>query len=162
VANAPSLDTSLKPLTGEARPLREWLMTFHLTSIVIDPYTNESAWILKTASRILHQFAGAATRVNFIVTAPEADAKKFLGPLADEFLTFVDPDRTLVKQLGLTELPAFVFIQSDGTVPHSAQGWSPAAWREVAEYIADTVKWSRPLIPAAGDPGTFKGTPALV
>jgi len=162
VANAPSLDTSLKPLNGEARPLREWLMTFHLTSIVIDPYTNESAWILKTAERIMHQFAGAATRVNFVVTASEADTKKFLGPLADRFLTFADPDRVLVKQLGLAELPAFVFIQSDGTVPQCAEGWSPASWRKVSDYIADTVKWSRPLIPAAGDPGTFKGSPALL
>jgi hypothetical protein len=74
VANAPSLDTSLKPLNGEARPLREWLTTFHLASIVIDPYTNESAWILKTAGRILHEFAGSATRVNFVVTSSEADA----------------------------------------------------------------------------------------
>jgi hypothetical protein len=162
VANAPSLDTSLKPLNGEARPLREWLTTFHLTSIVIDPYTNESSWILKTAGRILHEFSGAATRVNFVVTSSEADAKKFLGPSADEYLTFTDPDRVLVKQLALTELPAFVFIQSDGTVPQCAQGWSPKSWREVSDYIADTVKWSRPLIPAAGDPGTFKGTPALV
>ncbi len=137
-------------------------MTFHFTTIVIDPYTNESAWILKTAERILHQFAGAATRVNFVVTASEADTKKFLGPLADRFLTFSDPDRVLVKQIGLTELPAFVFIQSDGTVPQSAEGWSPASWRKVSDYIADTVKWSRPLIPAAGDPGTFKGSPALV
>jgi hypothetical protein len=117
---------------------------------------------LKTAGRILHEFSGAATRVNFVVTSSEADAKKFLGPSADEYLTFTDPDRVLVKQLGLTELPAFVFIQSDGTVPQCAQGWSPKSWREVSDYIADTVKWSRPLIPAAGDPGTFKGTPALV
>ncbi len=110
----------------------------------------------------MHQFAGAATRVNFVVTASEADTKKFLGPLADRFVTFADPDRVLVKQLGLAELPAFVFIQSDGTVPQSAEGWSPASWRKVSDYIADTVKWSRPLIPAAGDPGTFKGSPALV
>jgi hypothetical protein len=82
--------------------------------------------------------------------------------LADEYLTFTDPVRVLVKQLGLTELPAFVFIQSDGTVPQCAQGWSPKSWREVSDYIADTVKWSRPLIPSAGDPGTYKGTPALV
>ena len=49
----------LQPLKGDARPLREWLTTFHLASVVIDPFTNESAWILETAARVLHQFADA-------------------------------------------------------------------------------------------------------
>jgi hypothetical protein len=54
-----------------------------------------------------------------------------------------------------------VFLRSDGTVPAAAEGWNPAAWREVANTIAETVAWSKPLIPQAGDPGAFKGTPAL-
>lgn len=162
VATAPSLDTVLTPIDADGRTLREWLTLFHLTSFVIDPYTHESAWILKTCTRIMRQFSGAATRVNFVVTASAAEAKQFLGPLATEFLTFADPDRTFVKQLGLTELPAFVFLRGDGTVPACAEGWDPKAWREVASTIATTVAWSKPLIPAAGDPGAFKGTPALV
>jgi hypothetical protein len=132
-----------------------------MATMVIDPYTNESAWILKTAARIMHQFADSATRVNFVVTSSPDDAKKFLGPLATEFLTFTDPDRVFVRQLGLTELPAFVFLRSDGTVPAVAEGWNPPAWRAVADTIAQTVAWSSPLIPQAGDPGAFKGTPAL-
>lgn len=161
MAAAPSLDTSFTPLEGDARPLQEWTTTFHLASIVIDPYTNESAWILDTAARILRHFSGAATRVNFIVTAGPAEAKQFLGPLAKEFLTFIDPDRVVVRQLGLTALPAFVFIRGDGSVPSSAEGWNPHEWKAVAAHIAETVQWSAPLIPAAGDPGSFAGTPAL-
>ncbi|MEY2959306.1 MAG: hypothetical protein RLZZ01_1874, partial [Actinomycetota bacterium] len=46
-------DLPLQPLGGEARQLDEWLTTFHLASVVLDPYTNESSWILKTAVRIL-------------------------------------------------------------------------------------------------------------
>jgi hypothetical protein len=110
----------------------------------------------------MRQFSGAATRVNFVVTASAAEAKQFLGPLATEFLTFADPDRTFVKQLGLSELPAFVFLRGDGTVAASAEGWNPKEWRAVASTIAETVAWSKPLIPASGDPGAFKGTPALV
>jgi hypothetical protein len=110
----------------------------------------------------MRQFAGAATRVNFVVTASAPEAKQFLGPLATEFLTFADPDRIFVKQLGLSELPAFVFLRGDGTVPASAEGWNPKEWRAVATTIAETVAWSKPLIPASGDPGAFKGTPALV
>ena len=64
--------------------------------------------------------------------------------------------------LGLTELPAFVLIKSDGSVPNAAQGWTSADWKEVAAAVAALTNWSRPTIPAPGDPGSFRGTPALV
>ncbi len=150
-----------QPLVGDGRPLHEWLTTFHLASVVIDPYTNESAWILDTATRIMRQFAGASVRVNFVVTAGAADAQHFLGPLAKEFLVFTDPERVVVKQLGLSQLPAFVFIRMDGTVPSAAEGWNASTWHAVADSIAKTVSWKMPLIPSPGDPVTFQGTPAL-
>ena len=161
VASTPSPTLMLDPVGHEARPLGEWLTTFHLASVVLDPYTNESSWILPTAARILRGFAGAAVRVNFVVTASDDDAKAFLGPLAKEFLTFVDPDRVMVRQLGLKSLPAFVFIQGDGSVPASAEGWNAQEWKAVAAHIAETVQWSAPHIPSAGDPGSFAGSPAL-
>ena len=151
----------LQPLIGDARPLHEWLTTFHLASVVVDPYTNESAWILQTAARILRQFAGASIRVNFVVTANADDAKHFLGPFAKEFLVFTDPNRTIVKQLDLSELPAFVFIRMDGTVPCAAEGWDASAWHDVADAIAKTVSWKMPLIPEPGDPVSFRGSAAL-
>ena len=158
----PSLDLVLTPLKGEARPLREWLTTFHLAPVVLDPYTNESSWILETAARIMRQFAGAAVRVNFLITCGPDDARTFLGPLADEFLVFCDPDRAAVKALGLGELPAFLLVQSNGAIPVAAQGWNPRDWREVAARIATLTSWSKPTLPAPGDPGAFRGTPALV
>lgn len=158
----PSLDLVLTPLKGEARPLREWLTTFHMAPVVLDPYTNESSWILQTAARIMRQFAGAAVRVNFIITCDADDARTFLGPLTDEFLVFCDPERTAVKALGLAELPAFLLVQSNGTIPVAAQGWNPVDWREVAARIASLTSWSKPTLPAPGDPGAFRGTPALV
>jgi hypothetical protein len=159
--NAPS-DLVLTPIGGEPRPLQEWLTTFHLASVVIDPYTNESSWILPTAARILEALRGADARVNFVVTADADDATAFLGPLATRFLVFCDPDRTTVKALGLEQLPAFVFIRVDGTVPAAAEGWDPTAWRLVADVIAGATAWSRPTIPEPGDPGPFRGSPALV
>ena len=66
---------------------------FHLVAVVLDPYTYESSWILSTATRVLREYAGADCRVAFIVTADVDDANQFLGPLAEEFLVFVDPDR---------------------------------------------------------------------
>lgn len=158
----PSPDTVLQPLDGPSRPLHELLTTFHLLSVVIDPYTNESAWLLPTARRILSQFAGSSVRTNYVVTAGADDARAFLGPLVNEALVFCDPDRTFVKQLGLTQLPAFTFLRIDGNVTAKAEGWNPLEWRAVTDEVARTVSWSKPLIPAPGDPGAFAGTPALV
>ncbi len=161
VATNPPSDLVLAPLGAEPRPLEEWLTTFHLATVVLDPYTNESSWVLKTATRILEAFRGSDARVNLLVTADEADTRAFLGPLTEQFLVFCDPDRAAVKALGLQELPAFVFIQVDRTVPAAAEGWDPAAWREVAHAIVAATSWRAPTIPVAGDPGPFRGAPAL-
>ena len=154
------MDLSLQPLDGEARELEDWLTTFHLASVVLDPYTNESSWVLKAAVRILEGFRGSHARVNFVVTADADDAERFLGPLTQQFLVFVDPDRTFVSALGVSQLPAFAFVRVDGEAVAVAEGWDPAAWREVAESIAATTRWRPPLIPAAGDPVPFAGSPA--
>ncbi len=141
--------------------MSEWLTTFHLATVVLDPYTNESSWVLPTARRILDALRGSDARVNFLVTADEDDTRAFVGPLADEFLVFSDPDRLAVKALGLETLPAFVFIRVDCTVPAAAEGWDPVAWRGVAEAISEVTAWRVPDIPAPTDPGAFHGTPAL-
>jgi hypothetical protein len=155
------MDLVLAPLGGEPRPLEEWLTTFHLASVVLDPYTNESSWILSTATRILEGLRGSDARVNFLVTADDADSRAFLGPLTQRFLVFTDPDRAAVKALGLAELPAFVFVRVDGTVPAAAEGWSAPSWRAVADAVADATAWRPPDIPVVGDPGPFRGSPAL-
>lgn len=153
-------DLTLQPLGGEARELSEWLTTFHLASVVLDPYANESSWILKTAVRVLEGFRGSHARVNLVVTAADDDAERFLGPLTSEFLVFCDPDRRFVRALGLEQLPAFAFVRVDGEAVATAEGWSPAAWHAVAEAIAATTHWQAPDIPAPGDPAPFAGSPA--
>ena len=155
-----SEDVKLAAIGGEGRSIAEWLTTFQLLTVVIDPYTNESAWILQTARRFLEEFRGADCRVAWTVTADEADARRFLGPLADETLTFADPDRSLVKGLELDELPALAYIRQDLAVIGLAQGWDPKAWEHVGELAAKVNSWSYPQLPAAGDPGAFKGSPA--
>lgn len=161
MVSSPNPSTTLDPIGAEPSPLSEWLTTFHLASVVLDPFTNESSWILETAARVLRGFAGSAVRVNFVVTASDDEARAFLGPMAKEFLVFADPDRAFVRSLGLTSLPAFVFLRSDGTVPAAAEGWDAMQWRAVAKSIADTTSWSVPSIPAPGDPVSFHGTPAV-
>ena len=154
-------DLILSPLGAQARPLSEWLTTFHLASVVLDPYTNESSWILPVAERILDELRGADVRVNLVVTAKERDVERFLGPIAERFLVFCDPDRALVRALGLATLPAFTFVRVDGEVAASAEGWDPPAWRAVADAICTTTKWRAPVIPAPEDPRPFVGSPAI-
>jgi hypothetical protein len=154
-------DLELTLLDGESKPLPALLTTFHLASVVLDPYTNQSSWVLDPATRVLDQLAGAGVRVNWIVTSDADGARTFLGPLADRYLTFCDPDRAFVKAAGLQTLPAFLLVQQNLTIPVQAEGWNPAEWREVGAYIANLVRWTKPQVPSAGDPAAFHGTPAL-
>jgi hypothetical protein len=158
-------DLVLTPLvdgeSGKGRPLMEWLTTFHLASVVLDPYTNESSWLLHTAIRILEEFRGADVRINLVVTADAADTRAFLGPFTEQFLVFSDPERKIVEAMGLTELPAFVFTRVDGVVVAAAQGWNAEQWEAVADSIAATTSWSSFELPAPGDPSAFHGSPAL-
>ncbi|MFT6291341.1 MAG: hypothetical protein ACJAR2_001943 [Ilumatobacter sp.] len=150
----------VKGAAGTARPIMEWLTTFHLASVVLDPYTNESSWILRTAARVLNEFRDTDARINMIVTAGPADAAAFLGPLAEQFLVFCDPERSVVKAMGLTQLPAFVLTRVDGVVDATAEGWNSAEWEAVCDAIAKITKWSSIELPASGDPVPFRGSPA--
>jgi hypothetical protein len=161
VATAPSTDVELASTAGESRPLNDWLVTFPLALAVIDPYTHESAWLLNTIERIFAVYRGADCRVAWLVTGPPAAAVEFLGPLAAEYLSFADPDRAVVRSLGLETLPAFVVIRQDGSLLGAAEGWDPPAWRAVAEDLTRLTSWSAPLVPAPGDPVAYPGTPAL-
>lgn len=154
-------DTPLTSLGGETRPLEEWTTTFHLALVVLDPYTYESAWLLDTSGRILRTFAEADCRTAFLVTCGDEEAVTFLGPWAQELLTFVDPDRLAVKGLGLDRLPAFVHINQANQIEAKAEGWQPDEWRAVAANLADRMSWRRPTIPEPGDPTPYAGTPAL-
>jgi hypothetical protein len=139
----------------------DWLTTFHLASVVLDPYTNESSWVLRAATRILEQFRDTDARINLIVTAGASDARTFLGPLADQYLVFCDPERTAVRAMGLKTLPAFAFIRVDGDVAALAEGWNPREWEVVADAIAETTWWTSIQVPGPDDPSPFNGSPAL-
>lgn len=153
-------DVKLTALGGEVRTIEEWLTTFQLLTVVLDPYTQESAWILDTAARVLAAFRESDCRAAFTVTATEADTRKFLGPWADDVLTFADPDRKLVAALELERLPALVYVRQDLAVVGQAEGWDPGAWEHVGALVAKVNSWSHPQLPKPGDPGPFPGSPA--
>ena len=152
-------DLELASLTGSARPISEWTTTFHLALVAIDPFTIESSWILGTAERILSRYAEADVRCAFLVTATGDEARQFLGPLADRFLIFTDPDRVAVRAFGCETLPAFIHVNQHHQVEDTAEGWVPEAWKAVAENLSDRMDWTIPIIPDVGDPSPFAGSP---
>lgn len=160
MATDPSPELALTPLNGQSRTVGQLLTTFHLLLIVLDPYTNESSWILPTAARVIQTFEQADCRVAILIASDERDAKQFLGPMATEVLTFVDADREAIAALGLERLPALVHIDLGGHVVNAAEGWHPADWRRVCDALAKVMWWSSPAFPAAKDPGPFAGSPA--
>ena len=152
-------DPDLDPINGDARPFTEWLTTFPMLVGAIDPYTHESSWLLDTMHRLFTHYQEAGVRVAWLATAPAAGTEKFLGPYADEFLTFSDPNYAAVKALGLTSLPGLAFVKQDGTVAATAEGWDPDGWRAVSEAIEDITDWTPLSIPGPGDPAPYAGTP---
>ncbi len=152
-------DLKLEPIGGEPLTMSDQVTMFHLVTVVLDPYTYESAWILETAGRVLGELVGADCRVAWLVTADEKDALAFLGPWAERLLTFVDPDRTVVTAQGVEEIPALVHIGNDLSIIGKADGWDPEQWRPITDNLAKMMSWSKPLLPKTGDPMPFAGSP---
>lgn len=161
MATDPPPDLSLEPINGPARTVAQWLTTFHLVVVALDPFAHQSAWIVRTAARILLNFQEADCRIAWLVAGKPDECRAFLGRWADEILTFSDPEGTAIKALNLEHLPAIVHLATDGSVMGAAEGWDPAEWREVTTRLARIMAWSAPKIPAGDDPGPFPGVPLV-
>lgn len=147
------------PVSGKPRTLRELLTTFHLLLVAVDPSNVRSKWIVPPAARTLFEYEQADCRVGWLVAGDAGDARKLLGRWAKDITTFVDPELTAIKGLGLGKLPAIVHVSQTLEVVTTVEGWDPPAWRALTVELSRRMKWSRPHIPAPGDPGPFEGAP---
>lgn len=154
-------NTVLSAIDGQSRSVEEWLITFQLLGVVLDPFTYESAWLLDSAGEILQTFSGASVRTCFVVTATADEARTFCGPWADQVLIFADPDRALVRALELETLPALFHLRQNRQLGGVAQGWEPPQWRAITHQVGRERHWSSPLIPGPGMPAAYPGSPAL-
>ena len=159
VATNPAPELALVPVSGKPRTLRELLTTFHLLLVAVDPASVRSRWIVPTAARVLFEYEQADCRVAWLVAGDAGDARKLLGRWASEITTFADPELTAIKGFGLQTLPAIVHVSQDLTVVNAVEGWDPPAWRDLTKELSRRMSWSRPHIPAPGDPGPFEGAP---
>jgi hypothetical protein len=146
VATTISTDVTLAPLTGRARTLEEWLTTFHLAVVALDPFTREGAWILPVATRVLTHFSQADVRVALLLPATPDECRLFLGPWVNTILTFADPEREAIKGMGFDRLPVFAHIAMDGTLEGKAEGWQPDEWQAVADQLADVMSWTSVVV----------------
>ena len=151
----------LSSVDGQTRTVDEWLITFQMLGVVLDPFTYESSWILETAGRVLESFRGASVRTVFVVTATADEAKQFCGPWVDRVLVYADPDRVFVRAAELEVLPALFHLRQNRTFGGIAQGWQPAEWRTIAHQVARERHWINPVVPGPSDPAAFPGSPAL-
>ncbi len=159
MATNPPPDLVLSSISGGARTVRQWLVTFHLLFVAVDPDNDRSSWIVPTAARVLTGYEQADCRVAWLVAGTAPDARRFLGRWASEILTFADPDLDAVRAFGLGSLPAVVHVAMDGSVVNAVEGWDPAEWRRLTAELSRIVGWSRPVIPLPSDPGPFAGAP---
>lgn len=159
MATNPAPDLALVPVTGHSRTVREWLTTFHLLLVAVDPANVRSRWIVPTAARVLFEYEGADCRVAWLVAGDATDARKLLGRWATDIMTFVDPELTAIKGLGISTLPAIIHVGMDLDIVNAVEGWDPPAWRELTMELSRQMSWSRPHIPTSADPGPFEGAP---
>jgi len=158
VESAPS-ELVLTSIQGNGFEVRDWLTSFPLLMVAIDPYTHESAWILETAGRLMEHYAPADVRVGWLATADPDGCREFLGPWSESLLTLVDEDRSVVSALGIERLPALVHIRPDLGM-QVADGWDPQEWRAICKDLGVYLDWSTPLLPQPGDPLRYSGRPA--
>lgn len=149
----------LDSIRGEGYSIRDWLTSYPLVMVALDPYTHESAWIIETAGSFLRHYSPSDIRTAWLVATDDDGCRQFLGPWAEEFLTFADPDREAIKAFELQRLPSLIAVRPDLAI-QVAGGWDPIAWRAVAEELSEMLRWSRPIIPRPGDPVPYEGTPA--
>ena len=155
MASTVSTDVILTPLTGKGRTLEQWLTTFHLAVVALDPFTNEGAWILPIATRVLTHFSQADVRVALLLPATPDECRVFLGPIVNTLLIFADPERSAINALGFNRLPVFAHIAMDGTIEGQAVGWHPREWQAVADNLARVMSWTGIAVERNGDPGEF-------
>jgi hypothetical protein len=155
VASTISTDVVLTPLTGKGRTLDNWLTTFHLAVVALDPFTREGAWIFPIATRVLTHFTQADVRVALLLPATPDECRMFLGPWANSLLCFSDPQSEAIKGMGFDRLPVFAHIAMDGTLEGKAVGWQPDEWQAVVDNLARVTGWSSTLVQRDGDPAPF-------
>jgi hypothetical protein len=145
VAKNPDPVLPFSTIDGVTRPLDDWLTMFHF-AIVVLPDSPEAIRFIPVFRDIYKVFGDADVRLALCFPSTPGIARRVLGDVADEFLTFVDPDKAFVNALGLEKLPALVHLRQDTALAGVAEGWDPVAWQKVVNEIGKAMAWTVPSI----------------
>lgn len=160
MAKNPDPSLALTTIAGVTRTVDDWSTMFQLCLVILPGRTEATAWI-PVAERIFATFGDADCKCAFVVAGSDEVARRILGPVERDVMTFVDPGLDLVTSLGLERLPAFVFLRQDTSLAAAAEGWNPAEWQRVARQVAKAMAWTVPEVQGSGDPARSEGWPVV-
>ena len=157
-------DVRLHNRYSQVRTVAAMTTLFDLCLVVVDGLRPASARALTPViDRIDRAISGSDCTVGVLaVGVTAADAVDLLGPLAERVAVFADPDGTAAADLGLTGAPGLLWISTEPAVRAAVAGWEPTLWRPVLVDLAHKLAWTRPLMPAPGDPGPIPATPLTI
>jgi hypothetical protein len=151
VPKNPDPAIALTTTRGVTRTLDDWTTMFQLCLVVL-PARAEATAFVPVAERIFATFGDSDCNCAFLVTGEAEIARRMLGPLEEQVLTFADPELALVGSLGLERLPALVQLRQDTTVGACAEGWNPTEWQRAVRSLAKDMAWTVPEVSGADDP----------
>lgn len=160
-------DVASLPLTtaaGQVRTVGGLTTLFDLCLVAVDGLRPPQARTLQPViDRIDATLSGADCTVGVLAVGIDAtDAAVMLGPLAQRVALFADPDGAAAAALGVTASPALVWVTTEPAVRAAVAGWDGATWRPVLADLARKLAWTRPLMPAPGDPDPLPGRPFAI
>jgi len=147
---------------GHAHTVRELTTLFDLCLVVVDGgHPVDLARLERVIERIDRTLSGADCTVGVLVVGVDGPtAVDLAGHAARYTAVFADPTGEAAAGLGVTGVPALVWVTPEPAVEALANGWDGAAWRSALGALARKLAWTRPLVPAPGDPAPFIRTRA--
>ena len=154
-------DVRLYNRLGQTRPLSALTTLFDLCLVVVDGRRpGQLRALRRLLERIDASLSGADCTVGLLAVGVDwKEAVAVAGPLAERMAIFADPDAAAAQALGIRRAPALLWVSTEPAVRGLLEGWEPSAWRAVLTELARKLAWTRPLIPAPGDPPPVPAQP---
>jgi hypothetical protein len=146
---------------GQARTIDELTTLFDLCLVVVDGLRPAQLHALEPVIDRLDRTLGDAdcTIGLLAVGVASDDAVDLAGPLAQRVAVYADPAASAATALGLTGAPGLVWVDTQPAVRAAVNGWDPNQWRPAITELAHKLAWTKPLLPAPGDPAPIDAQP---
>ncbi len=146
---------------GPARSIDDITTLFDLCLVVVDVRSGDLVRAMRPViGRIDAVLSGSDCTIGVLAVGGDDDeALAALGPLAGQLAVYVDTEGEAARGLGVEGTPALLWVTTEPALAGHAEGWDPPAWNRVMVELARRLAWTRPLMPAPGDPPPFPARP---